>query len=287
MTAPSRTTGATHRGTTMPDHWLDEDPAGTTNTAEPLLNQVIEWPDRVQHLTPGLKLRDLSYATALAEATERMDTCPDTPALLHMVAAEAATLLPADGTAILTGSRNGWQPLVTPLTHLSSEADYAPGWAIATARAGLLDPGYLPDLDYATRWNTRQIDEPSNWPPWRSLLVAELPCPLRKDELRLLWYSHQPAAFDNHLDVATLFARHAASSLQSTLQRDHLNGALETRARIGQALGILMSRHRLSSQEAFDLLRRQSQLRNIKMHKLAEELLTDGDLRSPTSPQTD
>lgn len=178
----------------------------------------------MRHLTPVSGFRDLTYAAALAAASERMHACRDAAALLQAVAVEAAALLPADGTAIMAGHGDHWRPLSTPATHLEPDLDHAPVWAVAVARAGLLDPGYLPDLDGVLRLDTRltDIDKPPGWPPWRSLLVTDLPCP-GTDHLRLLWYSHQVAAFHNHLDVAALFTRHTTISLQTAIQRDHRN----------------------------------------------------------------
>lgn len=56
-------------------------------------------------------------------------------------------------------------------------------------------------------------------------------------------------------------------------QSIHLSAALESRPTIEQAKGILMGRHRISADDAFDLLRRQSQAENRKLRAVAEEIV--------------
>ena len=57
-------------------------------------------------------------------------------------------------------------------------------------------------------------------------------------------------------------------------QLDNLTTAMYTRDLIGQAMGILMERRRISSEEAVNLLRRWSQRHNVKIAKIAEALIT-------------
>ena len=58
----------------------------------------------------------------------------------------------------------------------------------------------------------------------------------------------------------------------------HLERALQSNRRIGMALGVLMARHQLTEEQAFDLLRRQSSRRNVKLAVLAEEVVYTGGL---------
>lgn len=58
----------------------------------------------------------------------------------------------------------------------------------------------------------------------------------------------------------------------------NLEHALVSNRRIGMALGILMARHGLTEQQAFDLLRLQSSRRNVKLAALAEEVVYTGVL---------
>ncbi len=58
---------------------------------------------------------------------------------------------------------------------------------------------------------------------------------------------------------------------------DNLNAALATREVIGQAQGILMERERVSSAQAFDVLRRASQHLNRKLRDVAQDLVDTGE----------
>ena len=58
----------------------------------------------------------------------------------------------------------------------------------------------------------------------------------------------------------------------------NLEVALTTARRIGAAMGILMSRRRLTDVQAFELLREASHVRQRKLRELAEDVLLAGDL---------
>lgn len=68
---------------------------------------------------------------------------------------------------------------------------------------------------------------------------------------------------------ASLALAHAAAAELAELERTHLLRAISSRDVIGQAKGILMARQKISADEAFDLLRRTSQHRNVKLVDLA------------------
>ena len=57
----------------------------------------------------------------------------------------------------------------------------------------------------------------------------------------------------------------------------NLNQALATRELIGQAQGILMERERITSDQAFDILRRASQHLNVRLREVAPDLVDTGD----------
>jgi hypothetical protein len=58
---------------------------------------------------------------------------------------------------------------------------------------------------------------------------------------------------------------------------DHLQEALRTSRQIGMAIGILMERHKLTAEQAFDQLREGSSRRNVKLRDIAEQLLFTGE----------
>lgn len=63
---------------------------------------------------------------------------------------------------------------------------------------------------------------------------------------------------------------------------EHLRRALVTRTVIGQAIGILMERGRITADEAFDALKRASQRANVKLAQIAEDLTETGEWPAPS-----
>ena len=53
-----------------------------------------------------------------------------------------------------------------------------------------------------------------------------------------------------------------------------LKQGLETRGRIGMALGITMERFGLTEERAWDVLQRLSQHQNVKLHQVAEDVIS-------------
>jgi transcriptional regulator with GAF, ATPase, and Fis domain len=93
-------------------------------------------------------------------------------------------------------------------------------------------------------------------------------------------------AFDEEAEeMALLFAAHAAIALADAEKRDNLNSALSSRDVIGQAKGILMERHKVTSDQAFRLLVQASQRRQEKLRDVAEQLTLTGEL--PGAQQAD
>jgi GAF domain-containing protein len=90
---------------------------------------------------------------------------------------------------------------------------------------------------------------------------------------------------DESVVLAHAFAQQAAVALGNAeiYWRTHqltqnLELALEHRDRIGQAKGILIVTHKISGDEAFDLLRNTSQHKNIKLRDVADYVVRTGAL---------
>ncbi|MEU6068894.1 MULTISPECIES: GAF and ANTAR domain-containing protein [Streptomyces] len=89
-------------------------------------------------------------------------------------------------------------------------------------------------------------------------------------------YARRPGAFTHEFETAGwLLASHAAVALSSARTIDQLEHAMDTRHAIGEAMGILMERHKLSEDEAFDVLRNISQHHNIKLRDVAQRVRDD------------
>ena len=113
----------------------------------------------------------------------------------------------------------------------------------------------------------------------RSLLTLRLPLG-GGDQAVLLLCAAEPRAFsDDHVTATSLMAPFAALATEAHLRaRDvgNLTAALETSRQIGIAVGIVMASHKVTSEEAFALVRRASMDLNRKVHDVAEEVELTG-----------
>lgn len=154
------------------------------------------------------------------------------------------------------------------------------------------DAGDGPCLDAIRRRVVNRVDVDTaaqRWPGFaergralgvRSFLAAPLVAGGRAvGSLNL--YSSERAAFDALDDVlVALFCGQASVALansrlyaRATALNDQLTEALTTRSVIEQAKGVLMARHDLAADEAFDRLRQWSQQRNRKLRDVAAEVV--------------
>ena len=87
-------------------------------------------------------------------------------------------------------------------------------------------------------------------------------------------YSTQIDAFDeDDAYTGSYLAAQIAVAVAETQQVDGLRIAALNRAIIGQAQGILMERYTIDPEQAFNVLRRVSQNNNIKLIRVADELV--------------
>ena len=124
----------------------------------------------------------------------------------------------------------------------------------------------------------------------RSLLVAPLSLGgVSVGALSL--YAEDVGAVDDHDTIARTeeLTVHVGATLlnaraQETVRRqaDHLRTALDSRASIEQAKGVLMGREGCSPDEAFRLLRYASQTQHLKLHEVAARVLAAA--RDPQRP---
>ncbi|CAL9282428.1 GAF and ANTAR domain-containing protein [Streptomyces rochei] len=92
-------------------------------------------------------------------------------------------------------------------------------------------------------------------------------------------YSFRPGAFTEASETAGwLLASHAAVAFSSARTHAQLEQAIDTRHTIGEAMGILMGRHRLTEDQAFAALRRYSQDHNVKLREVARQVCEKGGL---------
>ena len=157
------------------------------------------------------------------------------------------------------------------------------GPCLHAARTGELTE--IADMRTDSRWPdyTRRATELGN--------LSSLAVPLVIDEDERIFgslnlYSRQLEAFDQDSRSAAMafgpytavaagnvYAYHSARSMA-----DNLRVALETRAVIEQAKGILMERYKMTADHSFELLVVASMKANRKLRHIAEDLVTTGEL---------
>ena len=220
-------------------------------------------------MPPMALSRDLAYTRALAAASKRMWAARDVAALWGAVVDEAVALIGADGAAVVTHTERFWQTLA------AHPGDAAPDDSETAAviemlfRQGLLRQPI-------------SIDDPAEGASWdvvgrRALLVARIEGAPRQ-AVWLVWYATGPASLSRYADLAEAFAHHASLAWGAVMERDNLNRAVAARHRVGLAQGILMTRRQLTADQAFALLKRQSQNSHVKLRAIAQTVIQTGDL---------
>jgi hypothetical protein len=233
----------------------------------PALAEVARRP--LVQMPPTAASRDLAYTRALVAACRRMWAAPDVAALWRTVVDEAVALIAADGAAVVTYTERFWQTLAVRPS--DAAFDHSPAAALIEMlfQQGLLQqPISIDDLAEGASWNGLGR---------RALLMVRIEGSSRQP-VRLVWYARRPATLSRYADLAEAFAHHAGLALEAVTERDNLNQALAARHRVGLAQGILMTRHQLSADEAFTLLKRQSQNTNVKLRTIAQTIIQTGDL---------
>jgi hypothetical protein len=133
--------------------------------------------------------------------------------------------------------------------------------------------------------NVRDTGLDRRWPDWSSRardagVVSALA--VRVGTLgpvhgTLVLTSGQPSAFDGPGTAvrARLLGAHAGAALVAAQQQENLWQAVDARKLIGQAQGMLMERFTLDTDQAFAVLLRYSQDRNLKLRTVAEQLVEE------------
>jgi hypothetical protein len=134
----------------------------------------------------------------------------------------------------------------------------------------------------------------AQWPNWGraahehgvdSSLSVELTGSAANTVGSLNFYNPIEDGFDmTDVEVAQILARHVDVALAVSGRLAASERALDSRTSIGQAQGILMERHGITSEQAFAVLRRYSQDTNARLRDVARQLVEDRQL--PTRPVT-
>jgi ANTAR domain-containing protein len=224
---------------------------------------------RLVQMPPTAAQDNLAYTAALVAACQRMWAAPDLAILWRRVVDEGLALIPADGAAVVTSTERFWQVLaVGPDGTAPDDARVASGIELLFRRDLLRQQISIDDLAEVAS---------SDGQVWRALLVMRIEVSTRQP-VRLIWYATRPATLRAYADKAEAFAHHASLALKAVTERDNLNRAVAARHRVGLAQGILMSRHQITAEQAFTLLRLQSQNTHVKLRTIARTVIQTGDL---------
>lgn len=175
-------------------------------------------------------------------------------------------------------------PIVVELDTLQHHHQEGPCLDVLADRT----PVYVDDLAADARWP--RFGPRATAIGVRSALALSLSAVGTRGALNL--YARHPRSF-GVVDRAKglLLAGLAGQSLstarvrdEETRRLDNLQGALVSRAVIGQAQGILIERERVTPDQAFDLLRRASQHLNMKLRDVAQALVDTGESLQTGSP---
>lgn len=146
-----------------------------------------------------------------------------------------------------------------------------------------------------TAYRPRDLRTDDRWPVYGKRVAEELGlCSMlsyrmllqtREVVAGLNLYAEQPDSFtDREALIGLLLATHGAQAASAALNRrraEELEQALRTNRRIGMAMGILMARHQVTDDQAFDLLRIASQNSNRKLADIARDVCDTGALDVP------
>ena len=221
---------------------------------------------------------EVGLARQLAELAREMQAEPDMAALLQRITdtavveidgAEHACISLVEGSIVHTQAAT--DDLVRRVDSRESQLNEGP---------------CITSLREEVTVRSDDFEKEERWPRFvaaalgegiRSMLAVQLF--VEGDNLGALnIYATEPNAFTEHDEsIAMLLAVHAAIAMTASTTESNLRLALDSRDIIGQAKGILMERHKISSIEAFHLLVVASQRTHRKLRDLADTLATTGD----------
>ena len=227
-----------------------------------------------QHTQPQDAFAELARITLADHSMDRV---------MEKIAALAKSALQLNGEVSVTLVERGEPSTVAQTGPLAVELDERQ-----------YQRGYGPCLDCIDGGEAlvvRDMLTEQRWPDWARSAAGlgagssmSIPVPLQREvSAALNIYSTDRDAFDDDaVDLASTFAAYAGVALANMhlyaaqgQVAEQLQAAMQSRAVIEQAKGILMGQRRCTAQEAFDVLVRLSQDRNRKLRDVAQAMVQD------------
>jgi len=200
----------------------------------------------------------------------------------HIVTLAADRIVPgtaACGLTLLVGGRATTVAASSDLATRVDEIQYGTGEGPCLAALETGDLVVVTDLQHDDRWDGYRVHALEQG------VRSSLSVPIKRRDTAtrgaLNLYFTFPTTFDQGqvkeglhfadkaagaLELATRLAEHATTTAQ-------LQEAMASRSVIDQAIGIVMAQNRCSAEDAFDVLRKASQNRNVKLRVIATDVV--------------
>ena len=184
---------------------------------------------------------------------------------------------------ILTADRPATAAFTGPLARDCDENQYGHGYGPCLHAAVSGELTEIADNRSERRWPDYSQEAAARG----ALSSLSVPLPVgQRGKAALNIYNRAANAFgDEDRAAAIRFASYAGVAVSNMFAyqdarqlADNLQAALESRATIDQAKGILMERHRLTADQAFQMLAQASMQTNTKLRDVADELVRTGVL---------
>lgn len=220
----------------------------------------------------------MNVAKVLSEMALELEQEVSADAVLERVSQFARRLLDADDAGVLrihtrskVDSPAATSPRVVEVHQLQARFDEGPCLDAIKGRATYL---------------TNDVASDARWPRWApaaaelgigSVLGVRL-ASRERGYGSLNIYANRDGAFTQaDAEVAEMLAAHATTAFAAAHRTEGLQEALESRATIGQATGIVMSKFDIDADTAFQFLTRISQHENTRLRDLAEAIVVQRD----------
>ncbi len=225
---------------------------------------------------------EIEFAATLAEATRDLAGESDIDRALTLITDLATESVVCEGASVTLRLAGGEFRTIAPTDLRVRKADQLQyelreGPCVSvTFEEGIF---IVDDLSVDPRW--------PHWGPYaaelglESILSVHLYTTKQSVGSLNLYGTHEHRYTEVDVEIAKLVAAHASAALARFRVEHDLWNAIDSRHLIGQAQGILMAMLKISSEESFALLQRQSRRTNRKLREIAEEVVNTRTVPDP------
>jgi GAF domain-containing protein len=220
----------------------------------------------------------IELAQTFADVAKELEKQPSLEATVDEAVRQAVDVVPGCDYAGVSWLQNG-QPIETiastdEVATLLDKAQFELGEGPAVESLWEGETCWIEDMRAEDRWP--RFAARAAELGVLSMLSCQLVSP-RQTSAALNLYAREPAALDEEsVAVVLVFAAHASIALTHRRTESGLRAAIDTRGTIGQAMGILVERHKMPPERAFDMLVRASQRSHVKLRDLAAYVVATG-----------